>query len=240
MSNLSSANKNIKKAQLCFGRFQLHPPVSLMQKVDLVYLKNRAYLLEQGQPIDYVYYLCSGKIGIYNISMDGATSRVVFISPGEFIGEMELLCQNTEIFFSARAYDECEIIRIPQAEFMHWLETDSTFLMHIATTLAKKLHDTAGAICQHVRNDAIGIVSLYIVESVNGQFSSHGKAIIKDTRTAIAENCRISERTANRSIKYLCDLGYISLSKGKISVTPDQFTKLSNLVQSTPRILSNI
>ncbi len=223
------SNENYEKIEYYLK--QLHLQAS-PRKLELLELKNGEYLLEQGQDLDNAYLLCEGKIGIYNLSIDGATSRVVFITPGELIGEMELLVSKNKVAFSARAYADCQLIKIKKNIFSEWLSSDTSFSMYINHTLAQKLYDTASAICMHVRNDAIGIVSMYIMDSTQEELMHNEVSILKDTRPVIAENCRVSERTVNRSIKYLHDLGYISLAKGKISVNREQFANLSNLYTS--------
>ncbi|MDL2236476.1 Crp/Fnr family transcriptional regulator [Christensenellaceae bacterium OttesenSCG-928-K19] len=207
--------------------FTESPPAFLADKVELVRLKTGEFLLEQGAPIDCVYLLCKGKIGIYNISLDGATSRVVFISTGETIGEMEILCGREDVAFSARVYEDSELFRIYKDDFIAWLKEDTGFMFNVTTILANKLYDTASAICQHVGNDAIGLVSLYIIEAAKSQLEQKEVAVIRQTRAEIAENCRISERTVNRSIKYLSELGLVGLVRGKISINHVQMQQLS-------------
>ncbi|MEG1472694.1 MAG: Crp/Fnr family transcriptional regulator [Christensenella sp.] len=215
------------KIKKLFHELSVVPPEYVVEHAEYIHLRKNSYLFEQGGPLNCIYYLCSGQIGIYNISINGATSRIVYITPGEIVGEMEILCGKNEVAFTAKAYESCEILKIRNQDFISWIKSDSAFMYQMTTGVAHKLYTAATAICQHVRNDAVGIVSLYIMESVKNQFSNKNIAVINHTRTDIADNCRISERTVNRSIKFLTELNLITVSHGKITVTREQYNQLT-------------
>lgn len=210
-----------------FRDLAVDPPDYVVEHAEYIHLKKNSYLFEQGGPLDCIYYLCSGKIGIYNISADGATSRIVYIAPGESVGEMEILCDKNEVAFTAKVYETCDILKIYKPDFIKWLKKDPGFMYRMLKNTAQKLYTAATAICQHVRNDAVGIVSLYIMDSVRNKLVAAPVAVIDHTRADIADNCRISERTVNRSIRFLSDLGVISVSRGKITVSRDQYNQLT-------------
>ncbi|MEG2882701.1 MAG: cyclic nucleotide-binding domain-containing protein, partial [Christensenella sp.] len=140
------------KIKKLFHELSVVPPEYVVEHAEYIHLRKNSYLFEQGGPLNCIYYLCSGQIGIYNISINGATSRIVYITPGEI-----------EVAFTAKAYESCEILKIRNQDFISWIKSDSAFMYQMTTGVAHKLYTAATAICQHVRNDAVGIVSLYIM-----------------------------------------------------------------------------
>lgn len=218
---------NRDKIRQLFLDLAKDPPDYVIDHAEYIHLRKNSYLFEQGGPLDCVYFICSGKIGIYNVSTDGATSRIVYIAPGEIVGEMEILCGKNEVAFTAKAYEVCDILKVYKQDFITWMKSDPEFMYRMTTSVAQKLYTAATAICQHVRNNAVGLVSLYIMDAVKTSLSSESVAVIQHTRADIADNCRISERTVNRSIKFLSEWGLITVTRGKITVTREQYNRLT-------------
>ena len=110
----------------------------------LVKYQNGDLIFRKGEKADYVYYILTGRVGIYNEMSNGKTVRVVWSLPGEIVGEMEVMVNETIIEFSAYAYeDDTNVLKIEKDVFLKWLRTDRKLCLEVAYTLAKKLYISA-------------------------------------------------------------------------------------------------
>lgn len=203
-------------------------PEAITQKDLVKHYKRGRRILKKGEPAKYVYYICSGKINVYNETADGNIGRVVCARPGETVGEMEILADEPITVFSASVHEDATVIRMQKQDFLNWMEGDPEFCMSIARVLAKKLSNAAYTFCEHATQSALSLVKDFIVDSVQGALEEAKKAKVKNSRVEIADDCGISERTVNRCVGKLKEQGLISVEKGKITVTQIQFEHLKS------------
>ncbi len=192
------------------------------QKGDLIFRK--------GEMANYVYYILTGRVGIYNELSSGRVERVVWLLPGEVLGEMEVMVNERIIEFSAYAYeDDTDVLKIEKDIFLQWLKSDKNMCLNVAYTLAKKLYISANTFVERSTNEASKLTRKFIVDFARSQIKKQPNAILRYTRNEIAESCGISERSVNRCIKELKEQSYISIIKGKIMISTAQYNALKEL-----------
>ena len=196
----------------------------------LVKYQNGDVIFRKGETADYVYYILTGRVGIYNEMSNGKAERVVWSLPGEIVGEMEVMVNETIIEFSAYAYeDDTNVLKIEKDVFLKWLKTDRKLCLEVAYTLAKKLYISANTFVERSTNAASKLTRKFILDIVGGKIKKKPTVVLRYTRNEIAESCGISERSVNRCIKELKGQNYISVIKGKIMVNEAQYRALKEM-----------
>ena len=106
--------------------------------------KSGEWIIQEGTPPEYLFYVLEGKAKIYMTHQNGKVSLLDFINEFEYIGEMELL---HEVYYSkgiqtsmkticfAIPFHSCRKLMLEDAKFLRHL---SIFLSNKATYMATK------------------------------------------------------------------------------------------------------
>lgn len=202
-------------------------PPQILQSCPVQTLPKGTRLLQKGQAVEHVYYLCSGRVVVYDELPDGTQGRVVWVSPGETVGEMEALAGGILSIYSAKINEDgTKVIKIARDIFLEWVSVDNSFCLQMAVCLAKKLSTAAVALCQHMQGDALTLVLEYLKTIAGSQLRTREEAVVTPTRQEIADNCGISERTVNRCVRKLREQGLLSVKSGKIYIDKPQYNRI--------------
>ncbi|GHU61082.1 Crp/Fnr family transcriptional regulator [Clostridia bacterium] len=207
-------------------------PDYIMERCETITLNRREILFLEGGIADFVYLVLSGRIGIHNAIDNGDTERVVWVFPGELVGEMEVLVGIETYSFSGYVYeDHTEVIKIAKEIFMGWLHTDNQTCVAVAQVLAKKMFSTSGSFCERTSTDGMGLVCDFILEIAKNGVKLSESYLLKYSRLEIAECCGISVRTVNRCVKKLNEQNLVTIVKGKIALTIRQYDDISKMIK---------
>ena len=102
------------------------------------YRKNQI-VYRQGEPVDSVFYIQSGKVKKTVVSEQGKEAVVALLGTGDFFGEGCLTGQPLRLA-TASAMTECVIVRIAKADITRVIHKESAFAeLFIAHLLARNL-----------------------------------------------------------------------------------------------------
>lgn len=177
-------------------------------------LKRGETFFHRGDFVQYIYILCQGIVVISNEDVSGSEMRVVFVTEGNMVGEMETLARGNTLVYSARAYTNCVVIRIPADTFLRWIASESKISKILLGILAQKLHDAA--------NEASEYTHFHAIVKLATLISSEKPGIINKTRRELAEMCSVNVRTIGRCIGKLKQEKLVDTYKGKIRITSEQ------------------
>lgn len=164
--------------------------------------KQEEYILREGEPIKYIYFVISGKAKVFlNLSNGKRLLLSYFISNGVF-GDMELATNSNTAFTTMQAVTEFVCIGLPLTSYAKVLKNNVIFINHIAGELAEKLMQRGvnGAITtlQPLENR----LCAYIL-----QMASNG--VFHETLTEVAELVGASYRHLLRCLDNLCNNGVL-------------------------------
>ena len=99
--------------------------------------KSGEWIIQEGTPPEYLFYVLEGKAKIYITYQNGKVSLLDFINEFEYIGEMELL---HEMYFSKgiQAMMKTICFAIPFHSSRKLLLEDAKFLRHLSIFLSNK------------------------------------------------------------------------------------------------------
>jgi CRP-like cAMP-binding protein len=201
---------------------------------EIVGMRKGDTLFRAGDAADAVWIPLSGLIGINNETMAGETERVVWVLPGEIVGEMEVLVGHETFLFSARSYeDNTSVRKIPKDVFLKWINDDSAACLNIAKTLARKLFESAYSICER-SSDSFSVICGFITSMAQKEINKSTIVVLRYTRSEIASACRISERTVNRCVKKLKEMNFISVIRGKVAISERQYSAMCQMLDDIP------
>ena len=186
--------------------------------------KGEKILVHQETPFS-VYIIKKGAVIVYSMSRSGQENKIVFVTEGGVIGEMEAITESKSIIYYAKALTECELLRIPLNDFIKWVKDDVRVTWQLTKVLAEKLCNAALQSSQYVECDAVKRLIAFL--------SQQGVGRVAYTRQELAEACSVSMRTINRCVKRLNDNGMIGLDKGKMIISKTQFIEIErNLINN--------
>lgn len=193
-------------------------PQWLMDLSRVVYFSRGREVLQRDAAVQYVYIVRRGRINIFSIGENGQENRVVTVSEGGIVGEMEVIAGMKRVIYSARAFEDSELLRVPLDAFLNWVRSDISACWGLTQVLTGKLCAASVQSSQYTNTDARARLIAQLVQLSPGR--------IRYTRQELAEACSASLRTVNRCVKKLREDGLIGLSRGKIEITQSQLDAL--------------
>lgn len=207
--------------------FTKNIPQNILPRLTLGTYNRGDIILKQDTPAKIVYCLCEGRLRVFNENEDGEENRIIWIYPGDTVGELECLAELKMSSFTTEVFeDNTKVMEIKRNDFIEWLKQDHDFCFRVAQILAKKLYNTSKEFSASFTNDSATIVRRFIVELISKKIEENNQVPLLYTRADIAHICGVSERTVNRTIKKLKDQNLISLTRGKIWVNYQQYKGL--------------
>lgn len=194
------------------------PPQWMVDECRTVRLNKGDQLLCREEPLTHVYFVRRGKINIFSIGENGQENKVVMVPEGGIVGEMEAIAGTERIVYSARAFENSELVRMPVEAFLRWVRSDVSVCWGLTQVLAGKLCAAAVQSSQYTSSDAMQRLIALLLQL--------GPGSIRYTRQELAEACSTSLRTVNRCVKKLKDGGLIGLFRGKIDISAAQMNLL--------------
>ena len=180
--------------------------------LELCHFLKDEHLLHQGQKLEYLYILVSGRIKSCRTTANGTTILSAFSNPITVIGEVEFL-NHREVTNDVYALKNTVCFKISVSLYKEILYNDLVFMRYLATTLSYRLHDAN-------HNTAISIN--YPVENRLASYliSSASSMLVEDNFVQVAEMIGCSYRQLQRVLKEFCELGYLmKLKRGNFQIT---------------------
>lgn len=194
------------------------PPQWLMEQSRTLNIAKGEQLVAREAPLSHVFIVLRGKINIFSIGENGQENKVVTVPEGGIVGEMEAIAGTDRIVYSARAFENSELLRIPVEPFLRWVRGDNSACWGLTQVLAEKLCAAAVQSSQYTSSDAMQRLIALLLQL--------GPGSIRYTRQELAEACSASLRTVNRCVKKMKEAGMIALCRGKIEISAAQMNLL--------------
>src|SRR5215469_906142 len=110
----------------------------IAREVEWFSLRGGTTLYSAGDPVDGLYVVVNGALGVYIASPEGGSRLAGQIVAGETAGEMEVICgpRRSATVISLR---DTEVARIPAATFEKLVASNPQSLRHIARILIQRV-----------------------------------------------------------------------------------------------------
>ncbi len=195
--------------------------------VDNCHIKKynaKSIVVKKHEPVLCCYYIVSGELKVYNEFFNGKNYIFDKIAKGQIIGEMEVLASESNYTSTVECNTNCTLIVFPKTVYEYWLNTYHNFAIECAKRIGKMIYNTAVKTGETVVYSSSHIIASILVNQY--QNSDEDFVKIKDTRQVLSEKSGLSLRTVNRIIHKFNKIDYITLEKGKICISQQNYDKL--------------
>lgn len=162
-----------------------HAPLSVKNTFCTIHLQEGYKLIHQGTENQFVYIIIEGEFVVNKLAGNGKELALTLCYRGEFLGEMEALCQQKHYYYDVIALTDARVIRIPSNSFLSWVSQDHRLSILLNRQLSKRsLINGEQRLMTAV--DSIEKNLLYILE----QLPSHQIRLPRETLAAILGTSR--------------------------------------------------
>ena len=216
-------NKDAKKfIEKIPSNIKLKCKIRIIEKGKIVVLK--------GNDIENIYVSCQGKMQVRNEFENGFVYSFASINPIAYIGVMEIMANKQNYSSTLQTSTECIILEIPKWDFIEWITSDQELTLEVLHFVSKSMYEQSLKTGEGLAYPAICILITYLMNV----FENEDKdiAILEKTREEIGSILGFSIRTINRNLKILKEENLISVNRKSISITREQFNRLSHKLES--------
>lgn len=196
--------------------------------VAVQWVKAGDTVLNQGDHRSDIVMLLSGRVSIVSQHAGYTTYAFDEFTPVCMFGEQEALSGKVHIEADVRAKTNCRFLVLHEADYLRWIQSDTTIMQRrvrsIITTLMSQVTRQRGALFLSSHQRMQQFLAAYWER--HAKAAAGGVLAVRQTRQAIAEETGFSLRTVNRIIHQMQTEGEISLNKGKITMTENQYEAL--------------
>lgn len=168
-------------------------------------------LLYQGQSLEYLYILISGRIKSCHTTSNGNTILTAVSGGISIVGEVEFL-NHQDVINDVFALEEVHCLYISVNQYENILLNDLLFMRYLAQTISSKLYNSN-------QNSSISIN--YPVENRLASYliSCQEHSIIQDNFVQVAEMIGCSYRQLQRTLNDFCCKNYLKkIKRGQFQI----------------------
>lgn len=202
-------------------------PTALLECSRLVRLHADQTLVLRNEPVERVYYILEGELAVCNATSEGKFSVWLTMQAPTVVSDLELLSETGYYAANVLTVTDCVALCCSAADFTALLDRDGGFFRKIATMVAKK-----NFLISHGRGNAAFRSSqektaLFLLQYCSLHPPGPGApTVVAKTRPAIASEVIVSQKTLDRSLVRLKEEGCISILRGKIHISVQQYGRL--------------
>ncbi|MBC5689537.1 Crp/Fnr family transcriptional regulator [Mediterraneibacter sp. NSJ-55] len=203
-----------------------NPVLSLAEIVpskDLLIFEKNETILNQKEPLDYFYFLLSGRVSVWNEISWNSNNIIEYLEPLEILGLIEYLNHTDYYTAYILAESKCTVFRIQTERFIQMIQQNNELCFQTLFVLGNiAALNMEGAEKQHLFTPG-DILGHYLFL----QACHRRPYTCPLTRVALAEKLHINLRTLYRHIYALESQNYLSIKKGKIVIEEEQYKLLA-------------
>ncbi len=197
---------------------KIHPPGTIIH--------------HQQTELDIFGIVASGEHRVINLFEDGNIFMIEKNEPIDFIGEVTILAGMKETSVTIETITESIIMYISRADFEEWIKKDIHFLYLVSQKVALKLYRSSSNRGAKLFYPPHFLLLDYLIKyAQENNISKNKYLVIKKTRQELFEETGITVKTINRTVSKLKEDQVISIAKGKISMTYDQYKLATKVIK---------
>lgn len=144
--------------------------------------------------------------------------------PIDFVGEVTILAEMEKTSVTIETLTETTVVYFSRKDFEDWISQDIQLLRLVAHKIAYKLYRSSYNRGARLFYPPIFLLLDYVLkQAALMDIEKKKEIVIQKTRQELYEECGITVKTLGRTINKLKEDGVISLKKGKITMTLEQY-----------------
>ncbi len=169
------------------------------------------FLIHQGVTPQKVFLLLQGAVKIYHTTSKGNDFLMAIVGPGEILGEAEILTDEPPNC-SVKTLWESRVAVLSRKAYLDWLRDDEDFALSVNQVLCYRLQNISTRAATHL-SYPLEYSILKLFQSLAEEKKS---AVLKITKTEIADYLGTSVRSINRILKKYQEQKVITAKKDEI------------------------
>ena len=175
--------------------------------------------------------IAKGEHRVINEFQNGNVFMIEKNEPIDFVGEVTILAGMPKTSVTIETLTETTVFYISRKDFEDWIAKDIHFLRLVAHKIAYKLYRSSYNRGARLFYPPPFILLDYVLRAAAMEkIEKTGHIIIKKTRQQLYEECGITVKTLNRTIKKLEEDWVISVEKGKITMNLEEYKRAREMV----------
>lgn len=204
--------------------YLLYMPKELEQRCWIKVYPPGVIIHQKNFKLEYFGIVVRGEHRVINEFQNGNVYMIEKNEPIDFVGEVTILAGMEETSVTIETLTETTVLYITRRDFEDWIAKDIHFLRLVAHKVAYKLYRSSYNRGARLFYPPQFILLDYILKyAAAEQIEKKGQITVKKTRQQLYEECGITVKTLNRTIKKLAEEHVLSVQKGKICMTLDEY-----------------
>jgi CRP-like cAMP-binding protein len=173
-------------------------------------------LFSKGDPGDALYGVLDGEIRISAGSPGGKEVILNAIHAGEFFGEIALLDGQPRTA-DATAVVDCELVRIPRADFIRYMESEPRLSTHLLELLCHRVRATS----EMVEDSAFLALPARLAKrllGLAGETAETGPVELRVSQQQLGQLMDSSREAINRNLQAWRREGWVELSRNRVTI----------------------
>ena len=190
------------------------------------------YIIHQkNDPIKAFGILCSGAIRIIYEFENGNIFTLQSDEAISFIGEVVIMAGSPYGSAAVETTTESTVLFISRSDFEAWASQDIHILGLVSKKIAEKLYRSAFELgAKRFYSPSFLLLDFLMNYGRNKSVTESKPLVVSKTRHELHEELGMNTKTLDRTIKKLSDEQVISVIKGKITLSRQQYLNLSLII----------
>lgn len=206
-------------------------PFDMLDRCSVERFDKGEIIIRKDEEIDEIHLLCSGRVKLINEFENGVVYAFGELTSINFIGDIEVMAGVETAAATIKAVEGCTTVCIDRDDFQQWLSLDRTLPIMLAKKYAKRMWNQSRKKGEHIVLSGINRVIMAITTGYKKDVDEDIPIKIDKKRQELADEVGMSLKTVNRSINRLKEENLISINKGKIYISGNQYNELVEKLQ---------
>lgn len=195
-------------------RFQ-HLSADTLKKIEQVALLRRyepgSSILNEGQSVDAVYFIITGEVRIFRLSMEGREQVLATLGSGTSFNTVAPLLDGEQFTASARAMTAASLVALRSADFVRLLRECPDFSFAMLREFASRLSHLTSLVENLSLHSVRGRMARFLLDQAEGSQLRR-----RWTQDEMAEHLGSVRDVIGRTLREFSEAGYIRREGGRI------------------------
>ena len=195
----------------------------------------RTLIIQEGETPTELFFILRGSVTVLMGDSDGHELILSYLGPGEFFGELGLLCPAVGRSAYVRTRTACEIAKIGYDQFNTLIHEQPKLLLQLAAQIAKRLRATSEKLGHLAFLDVTGRIARALLQLAHdSQAISHPDGmLVRITREELGRLVNCSSKMTGKALRNLEGQGLIQ-AHGKSIVVIGEPNKRPWAIDAAP------
>lgn len=205
-------------------------PNTIKDKYKIRIFEKSKIITLKGNDIEKIYISLLGKMQVKNEFENGFIYNFAEVESIAYIGVMEIMADEKKYSSTLQTSTECTMIEMKVDDFISWITQDQNLALDVLKFVSSSMYKQSLNNGEVLAYPAIYSLINYLIDTYENE--NEETVYIKKSREEIGSILGFSIRTINRNLKILKEENLVCVDRKYISISSEQFEKLSNKLNS--------